>query len=185
MKSIKAKDFLLIPNIISLFRFVLFVPIIILFIDYNSNRFFLLALAFLSIILDNLDGYFARKLNQISELGKIIDPLADKVLIGIYITGLFLNNQIVWWILAVILGRDIFIVIGSAFFSKKIDFVIPSNKLGKYTAGAIAFYIMIFLINIPIDGKILLILNLSLIFLILINIQNYISRVLKILKNKS
>ena len=62
--------------------------------NFDSLRYYILALAIFGALTDFLDGYFARRLNQVTEFGKIIDPLADKVCIGIIITKLFLINQI-------------------------------------------------------------------------------------------
>jgi CDP-diacylglycerol--glycerol-3-phosphate 3-phosphatidyltransferase len=68
-------------------------------------------------ILDGLDGYIARHYNQISELGKILDPLADKLLLVSAIVALSFNHgtflgQIPLWLTGTIIGRDLLILIG-------------------------------------------------------------------------
>jgi cardiolipin synthase (CMP-forming) len=67
---------------------------------------------------DGVDGYIARRYNQISELGKILDPLADKLLLVSGIILLSFNNepyfrQIPLWLTATVIGRDILLAIGS------------------------------------------------------------------------
>jgi CDP-diacylglycerol--glycerol-3-phosphate 3-phosphatidyltransferase len=68
-------------------------------------------------ILDGVDGYIARHYNQISELGKILDPLADKLLLVSAIVALSFNHgtflgQIPLWLTGTIIGRDLLILIG-------------------------------------------------------------------------
>src|SRR3984885_2314527 len=73
----------------------------------------------LTAILDGVDGYIARHYNQISELGKILDPLADKLLLVSGIVLLSFNNepylrQIPLWLTGMIIGRDLLLSIGAA-----------------------------------------------------------------------
>ena len=68
-------------------------------------------------ILDGVDGYIARRYNQISELGKILDPLADKLLLVSGVVTLSFNHgpflgQMPLWLTGTIIGRDLLIVIG-------------------------------------------------------------------------
>ena len=60
---------------------------------------------------DLLDGYLARATNQVSELGKFLDPVADKALIGSAMISLSILGRFPWWITAVILAREIGITI--------------------------------------------------------------------------
>ena len=73
----------------------------------------------IAAILDGVDGYIARHYNQISELGKILDPLADKLLLVSGIVTLSFNHgnflgQIPLWLTGTIIGRDLLILIGVA-----------------------------------------------------------------------
>lgn len=71
----------------------------------------------LTAILDGVDGYIARRYNQISELGKILDPLADKMLLTSGIVLLSFNNpylhQIPLWLTGLIIGRDLLLATGA------------------------------------------------------------------------
>jgi CDP-diacylglycerol--glycerol-3-phosphate 3-phosphatidyltransferase len=69
-------------------------------------------------ICDGVDGYIARRYNQISELGKILDPLADKLLLVSGVVALSFDNspyfrQIPLWLTGTIIGRDVLIGIGA------------------------------------------------------------------------
>ena len=81
---------------------------------YRLAAFFCFAVAAIS---DGVDGYIARRYNQISELGKIIDPLADKLLLVSAVVLLCMNNEphlrpIPIWLTATILSRDAILIIG-------------------------------------------------------------------------
>jgi cardiolipin synthase len=73
----------------------------------------------IAAILDGVDGYIARRYHQISELGKILDPLADKLLLVSGIVALSFNHgnflgQIPLWLTGTIIGRDLLILLGVA-----------------------------------------------------------------------
>ena len=81
---------------------------------------------------DLLDGYLARATNQVSELGKFLDPVADKAMVGTAMVCLSILGRMPWWITIVILAREI----GITFFRLAIvkRGVIPANKGGKIKA---------------------------------------------------
>ena len=99
-------------------------------------------------ISDIMDGYLARKLNEVSELGKIIDPLADKICIVAIIIILYLSEQISTFYFAVIVLRDVIIFFGGILVSKKIGKVLPSNLLGKITVISIGFFIIAIVLDL-------------------------------------
>ena len=82
-------------------------------------------------ITDLLDGYLARKLNQVSELGKIIDPLADKIAVGAIAILMFINGLIPLWFIAVVLIRDILILAFGLILKSRKKIVLMSNYPGK------------------------------------------------------
>ncbi len=109
---------------------------------FFDNRILIGSLCLFAALTDIADGFVARKLNQVSEFGKIIDPLADKVCVGILILRLFLINQIPLYYLVIILGRDLLILLGGIFTSKKLKMVIPSNVIGKATVITISLVLL-------------------------------------------
>lgn len=64
-----------------------------------------------AMITDNLDGYIARKFNLVTELGKLIDPIADKLLVGVAIILLTYYQLIPWWIAILIIFREVFVTL--------------------------------------------------------------------------
>ena len=133
-------------NFISLFRILLAFPIFYFISNLehvNGARYYLLSLYFLVYLSDIADGYFARKFNQVSELGKIIDPLADKILVIMLISYLYFYEFIPDYYFWIIVLRDAIIFIGGIIVSRKIGKVLPSNYLGKITVISIGTFIII------------------------------------------
>jgi CDP-diacylglycerol--glycerol-3-phosphate 3-phosphatidyltransferase len=126
------KEIFYISNLLSVFRVVLIIPLCYLFFsDFGQNKYLILAVLILMYITDLLDGYLARKLNQISELGKIIDPLADKLAVGIVAILMFIKGLIPLWFIAFIILRDLLILGFGLYLKNKKKIVLMSNYPGK------------------------------------------------------
>lgn len=93
--------------------------------NYFAAFFFLLAAS-----TDGLDGYIARKRKQITNLGKFLDPIADKLLITAALIALSQRNEISGWVATIIIGRE-FIVTGLRLIAASDGIVISASKLGK------------------------------------------------------
>jgi CDP-diacylglycerol--glycerol-3-phosphate 3-phosphatidyltransferase len=144
-KNYMENRYLTIPNIISTVRIIIVVFAAKELIDGNNLNSFILY--FIAALTDFLDGFLARKLNQISELGKILDPLTDKLMIGSAIIILFLQNRMPLWYVAIIIGRDLFNLFGGLLVSRKIKFVLPSILIGKVAAVVTMFTFGLNIIN--------------------------------------
>ena len=79
---------------------------------------------------DTLDGYLARKNNQITVFGKFMDPLADKLLVCSALICLVALNRMPYWIVIIIIGRD-FIISGFRLIAAEKGVVIAANMWGK------------------------------------------------------
>ncbi len=140
-------------NLLSLFRLFLAIPIYYFIENINSpeyNRIILFGIFFLVYITDILDGYLARKFNEVTEMGKIIDPLADKVVVITIVVKFWLDGMIPDYYFWTIVLRDLIIFLGGIYVSKRIGKVLPSNKLGKITVLTIASYILCVLAQLDI-----------------------------------
>jgi CDP-diacylglycerol--glycerol-3-phosphate 3-phosphatidyltransferase/cardiolipin synthase len=78
---------------------------------------------------DRLDGYLARRLGLVTDLGKLLDPIADKALIGTALVGLSLLGDLSWWVTGAILVREIGITIMRFFLLRYL--VLPASRGGK------------------------------------------------------
>ena len=127
-----------IPNILTILRFI-FIPIILYFI-FTGN--YVLGIVFFTIsgITDVLDGFIARKFNLISNFGKLMDPLADKLTQISVLAALVAVGIIPLWILAIVILKELIMVVGASFLYGK-DVVVYSKWYGKLAT--VLFYLAI------------------------------------------
>ncbi|MEN8191788.1 MAG: CDP-alcohol phosphatidyltransferase family protein [Bacteroidota bacterium] len=145
MLNIKFEKIFTISNFISSIRLILIFPTIYLLKgigEHDSYRIYILLIFALAYLSDLLDGYLARKFNEISELGKIIDPLADKIFVIAVVIQLFLYDEITSFYFWVIILRDVVIFLGGIYVSKTIGRILPSNLLGKMTVASIGLFLI-------------------------------------------
>lgn len=102
-------------------------------------------IAVIAMLSDWLDGFLARKLNQITDLGKILDPVGDKVLIASAVIALYYYQGFPLWLMLVIVLRDVGILIGAFFIYDKQKQVTSSNWPGKISVTFIAVTILSFI----------------------------------------
>lgn len=119
------------PNLLTLSRFGL-IPIYVVFFMTNH-----LKTAFLIVVLagatDILDGYLARTRGQITPVGVMLDPLADKCMTITVIISLLISGMIPWLLALAMFIRDVGMIIGSAFFHFRGKQTVPANSMGKLT----------------------------------------------------
>ena len=136
------KYFAFVPNLLSIIRIGLVYPILnnIYLLNYKVS----LIIFIVASITDALDGYLARKLNWQSELGKILDPVADKLLLSGAIFVLWLSDLIPFYVFFILIARDVIILLGAAFQMTLTDSKAPyPNFLGKFTTIMLIVYIVV------------------------------------------
>lgn len=102
---------------------------------------------------DLFDGYAARRLGQISRLGKILDPIADKLFIGGICAALVWWKGFPLWLLAIQVARDLAIVVSGAVLLKKRHMVISASRMGKYATVAMALTMLFHVIEVDAQAK--------------------------------
>lgn len=144
-----------IPNVITLLRLVL-IPFYTYFL--LTQKFFLAAILYgIAAISDILDGYLARKLNQTSDLGKIIDPVADKLIVIISLVYLGYKNVLPLWGVLILLTKEfLMLLVGLSFLIKKVE-IISSKIYGKLAMVLISISILMALLSIPFQNVVFLI----------------------------
>src|SRR6187431_2775729 len=102
------------PNFICLVRIALIWPTIDAL--YSADYWTALALVFVCAVSDGLDGWLAKRFNWTSHLGKILDPLADKLLlVSLFLTAAWMN-LVPWWLTAIVVARDVMIGGGAVIY---------------------------------------------------------------------
>ncbi len=118
-----------VPNVISAVRLCL-VPVflVLLFNGYNLAATILFALAAGT---DWVDGQIARRTNQVSKLGQLLDPAVDRILMIAGVAGLFFVGRLPLWIIVVVLARDLLLLVGGALVLRRYRIRVPVVYLGK------------------------------------------------------
>ncbi|MBI0145124.1 MULTISPECIES: CDP-alcohol phosphatidyltransferase family protein [Bifidobacterium] len=94
-----------VPNVISLLR-ILSIPLIA-YLVANRHLIISLVVMLISALSDGVDGIIARRFNQVSKLGQILDPVADRLLILCSVLALSIASILPWWLLALVGARDV------------------------------------------------------------------------------
>lgn len=119
------------PNALSIFRIILVPVFMFLLLTRLPYGAYLAAGVFIvAALTDSLDGYIARKHQQVTKLGIILDPLADKLLITAALISLVELGRVAGWIAVIILGRE-FAVTGLRAVKAEEGIIIPAGILGK------------------------------------------------------
>ena len=127
-----------IPNILTIIRFLL-IPFIVVNI-FSGNYIIAFIIFTISGLTDIADGCIARKFNLISNFGKLMDPLADKLTQICTIASLTLIHIIPIWILVIVLLKELIMIAGASFLYGK-DVVVYSKWYGKLAT--VLFYLAI------------------------------------------
>lgn len=118
--------------------------------DNTSLRWWALAVFIGASITDRIDGDIARARGLVTDFGKIIDPIADKALMGMALIGLSLIGQVPWWMTVIILVRELGIT-GLRMWVLKHG-VLPASRGGKLKTALQALGIALFVI--PLGGAV-------------------------------
>lgn len=128
-----------IPNILTIIRFIL-IPFIFTSV-VNEDFLATIVIFTISAITDMLDGYIARKYNYITDIGKLIDPLADKLTQMSLLLSLAILKILPWWIFAIVFIKECVMIIAASLMYKKDDVVVYSKWYGKLAT--VLFYLAI------------------------------------------
>ncbi|MFZ5568982.1 MAG: CDP-diacylglycerol--glycerol-3-phosphate 3-phosphatidyltransferase [Thermodesulfobacteriota bacterium] len=140
------------PNFLTLFRMASSLFILLLLLRPNRLTAFLAALLFsLAAITDFFDGFFARRYGTVSNFGKAMDPLADKLLVSTSLIMMSSHGWIPAWIACIIIGREIAVTgLRNVIAGRGED--IAASLLGKYKTGFQIAAIIPLLLHYPYFG---------------------------------
>jgi len=147
-KNKKNKKILTIANLISISRIFLTIPLIVFLNDhmqsFNWNVFYIIIII---ILTDLLDGYVARFSNEVTNFGKLIDPIADKICLMVVTIHLIYQYNFLFLLFFILISiRDFYIIILGIYLMRMQDEVFQSNLTGKLflVSTAIMMFIYVF-----------------------------------------
>ena len=123
------EQFMTVPNLLSMLRLAL-VPVF-MFLLLSERYLSAIVVLALSSLTDYLDGYFARKFNQVTRLGQLLDPAADRLYIFSTLVGLSITGIIPVWLAVVIIGRDLVLAAAYPVLASHGYGPLPVHYLGK------------------------------------------------------
>lgn len=144
------KELLTIPNLFTMLR-VFAVPFIMwLIIGYRGTSptiYIAFALLVTAALTDLFDGKIARKFNQVSNLGKVLDPFADKMLHIGTLLALTINGNVHWIFVVLLAVKELYMILGGTVLFRGADIVVQANMMGKVASVVICAGIILSFFN--------------------------------------
>lgn len=141
----------MLANFLSILR-VLLIPFLLYFIAQGPvAQLQAVLLLLIAGATDIGDGWVARHYDQVSRLGKILDPLADKIFLACLLGGLVLWRDLPGWLLGMLLVRDLAIVLVGGLLLRSQGLVIAANRWGKYTTVCMALTALSYVLEAPVS----------------------------------
>ena len=149
--EVQTDRILTIPNVLSFAR-LLGVPIFLWLILVPEADGWAFALLVVSAITDWLDGTIARATGQISRLGQLLDPLADRAYIAAALLGLAIRGIIPWWLVVALLARDLILAVVLLLLKRRGITGLPVHFLGKAATFCLLYAFPILLLGADATG---------------------------------
>ena len=139
-------------NLLTLAR-LLMLPAAIHYLRQPDGRWRALAVFGVAMATDLFDGPVARMRDEVSPLGEVLDPIADKLMVDITAVALSRTRGFPWWATGLLLARDAAIVLGSALLFRRRTAINPAHPAGKATTLTLAAAMLLYLADGPRSGK--------------------------------
>lgn len=160
----RKKDWFTIPNLMGYFRILLIPVFLVLYAKADAGSgyfpaFFVLALSYLS---DFLDGKIARKFHMVTDLGKVLDPVADKLTQGALALALCLRYPLMVWFVLLFCIKELYMAAAGLFLIRRQKGVKGAQRFGKFCTAAVdaGIFVLLLFPNLP-----LLVTNLLILFM--------------------
>lgn len=141
-------DIYTIANIITVLRLIL-VPIFFTTLVSGRNDVLSFILFAVAASTDWLDGQIARRTGTVTEIGKAIDPLVDRLLIAFGVLGVYLEGRVPLWVVVLLLARDVYLLGGAAYLARQGGGSVPVIFIGKLTTALLLFGFSDLILNWP------------------------------------
>ncbi len=163
-KKIDLRYIFTVPNILSYIRIILIVPFVILFL--RKEYLWAAVCIIISGLSDCVDGFLARKLNQITQLGKMLDPVADKLTLLAVGVCLSVVEPMIIPVIIILIIKDLLMLVGASLMLKNKVMPFASEWYGK--VGTVCFYVSV--AAIVVFDLILKVENFNIVSLILLSV---------------
>jgi cardiolipin synthase len=168
-----------IPNILSVSRLVLLPVVLLLLFKHQGTA--AVAVMVVSWTTDALEGHLARKLGQVSNLGRVLDHLVDKVWVSSVLVTLVFIRDLPLLIAGAVILRDLVILIGSGVIMKTKGSLVSSDVVGKITGCAFALMILFYTLELPALMKYKAAVDYGVAILIVVSSVNYVTVFLRLM----
>lgn len=139
------------PNKLTIARIIM-IPFFVAFLMYditgNADKWIALAIFVIASLTDTLDGYLARKYHLVTNFGKFMDPLADKLLVCSALICFTATGQLAAWITIIIIARE-FIISGFRLIASDNGIVIAASYWGKVKTVTQMAMVIVLILNLP------------------------------------
>ena len=127
---------------------VLMIPVflVLMYVDFPGSRYWALGVYIVACLTDFADGYIARHYNQVSDFGKFMDPLADKLLVCSALICMIELDRLPAWFVIIIIARE-FIISGFRLIAAENGVVIAANYWGKFKTASQMVMIILLILN--------------------------------------
>lgn len=160
-----------IPNLLSILRLAMIPIFVYVFFMEKHPRFLSLTIFLLAEITDVIDGYLARKYNWVTEMGKILDPMADKLMQATVLVSLSVVDRIFIWLAGLYFAKELLIVTGAIIMTKTEKPVVPPaqwyGKLGSFMFAALVTVFIVYPVNRTLNVILTIVLACTLMFSLL------------------
>lgn len=185
MENLKyKKKIFTIPNMLSFFRLIL-IPLMIYFYCVKHDYTLTVVLLVISGISDILDGYIARKYQMISDLGKVLDPIADKLTQLVILICLTIEFSLMKILLVLLILKELFVGITGILVIKKTGFVPGANWHGKAATFLLDFIMIFHVAWADIPEEISKLMILTCVGIMILSLILYVLRNINFIKVKS
>ena len=175
------------PNKLTVFRVILVIPFVVLLLGQYSqySNWIATAIFIIACLTDLLDGKIARKYNLVTNFGKFMDPLADKLLVCSAIICLIELERIPSWIVVIIIARE-FVISGFRLIASDNGVVIAASMWGKYKTTFQMIMVIMLIINIahPIYQLVATIVTYIALILTVVSLVDYVVKNKDVLKDQ-
>lgn len=171
-----------VPNTLTIVR-VLLIPFFVAFMICNItsyDNYIALVIFVVASLTDTLDGYLARKNNEVTNFGKFMDPLADKLLVCSALICLIELGQLPAWVVIIIISRE-FIISGFRLVAADNGVVIAASYWGKFKTTFQMAAVILMIFNIPALTLVTNIVVVIAVALTIISLVDYVAKNIKIL----